>query len=296
MKIEKVGDGYAVCADSAEAATRARVREITGDVPLIIADPPYGNILKHTRWDNVGDDEENFVNWMLAWTRMWTDMVLPGGAFYVWGGVGTPRFRPFFRYLADVEKRFRDLEVANLITWSKKRGYGVQHNYLFTREELVYICKGNAKKPRVFNVPYLEELRGYPGYNKKYPAHDERKRRTNVWMDITEIMKGKVHDAQKKQRVMEIPIEVHTHPGEWVIDPFAGSGTTAFAARKLGRRFVVIEKDEKIYEEMVARLRVNGPTEEVVSDHANDQATRTDGSPDPDGLARDSQDHGADAC
>ena len=294
MKIEKVGPGYAICADSAEAGTRARVRELTGDVGLIICDPPYGNILQHTRWDSVGDDEENFVNWMLSWTRMWTDMVLPGGAFYVWGGVGKPRFRPFFRYLAEVEKRYNDLELANLITWSKKRGYGVQHNYLFTREELAYFCKGNAKKPRVFHVPYLETLRGYPGYNKKYPAHDERYRRTNVWMDITEIMKGKVHDAQKQQRVMEIPIEVHTNFGEWVIDPFAGSGTTALAAMKLGRRFVVIEKDEAEYEKMLARLQahvVNDQQHEVVLSHANDQATRTDGSPDSVRLFGDEADH-----
>jgi site-specific DNA-methyltransferase (adenine-specific) len=272
MRIEQVGPGYAVCADSAEAGTRAQIRQLTGDVPLIIADPPYGNILKHTRWDSVGDDEENFVNWMLSWTRMWTDMVLPGGALYVWGGIGTPGFRPFFRYLADVEKRFNDVRLANLITWSKKRAYGVKHNYLFTREELAYFCKGDIKKPRCFNIPLLETKRGYAGYNAKYPAKSEFYRRTNVWTDITEIMQGKVHDAQKKQRVMEIPIEVHTKLGEWVVDPFAGSGTTALAAMKLGRRFVVIEKDEQEFEKMLERLRthvVNEQKHEVVLSHGH---------------------------
>jgi DNA modification methylase len=126
------------------------------------------------------------------------------------------------------------------------------------------LIKGDdIKKPRRFNVPLLEEKRGYAGFNKKYPAKSEFYRRTNVWTDITEIMQGKVHDAQKQQRVIEIPIEVHTQPGEFVIDPFAGSGTTALAAAKLGRRFVVIEKDEKIFEDMLTRLRVKLEPKEV---------------------------------
>jgi len=73
-------------------------------------------------------------------------------------------------------------------------------------------------------------------------------------MDINEIFKGKLHPTQKPSRVVEIPIEVHTDPGDWVIDPFAGSGATAFAARKLGRKFIVVEKDEEIFNKMVSRL------------------------------------------
>ncbi len=40
-----------------------------------------------------------------------------------------------------------------------------------------------------------------------------------------------------------------------VLDPFAGSGTTAHAARALGRRFVVVEKNPEEFEKMVASLR-----------------------------------------
>lgn len=269
MRIEKVADGYAICADSSVPGIQAQVRQLTGDVPLIIADPPYGNVLK-ADWDRrYGSDEDRFVTWMHGWTLIWSRILLPNAAFYVWGGIGTPGFRPFFCYLAEVEKNHRDhgLKIANLITWKKKRAYGVQHNYLFTREECVYLFKGDdIKKPRCFNVPLLEEKRGYAGYNKKYPAKSEQYRRTNVWTDITEVMRDKVHDAQKAQRVIEVPIEVHTKPGEWVIDPFAGSGTTALAAMKLGRRFVVIEQDEQIFEQMLKRL-VDAASKGVGSDH-----------------------------
>ena len=114
---------------------------------------------------------------------------------------------------------------------------------------------GDVKHPRKFTVPLLERKRGYAGYNEKYPAKSDFLRRTNVWDDITEILKDKTHATQKPVRLMEIPIEVHTEPGEWVLDPFAGSGTTAHAARNLGRRWIVVERDGDEFEKMVDSLR-----------------------------------------
>lgn len=260
MKVEQIGDrGFVLNEDGTDEKTVQFVKELTGgSIALIVTDPPYGNVLS-IGWDRWKDDAASFQSWMIEWTKLWSQLLADNAAFYVWGGIGTPGFRPFFRYLATVEEE-TGLKIANLITWKKKRAYGIQHNYLFTREECVYLFKGeNIKKPRCFNVPLLEEKRGYAGYNAKYPAKSEFYRRSNVWTDITEVMRGKVHEAQKAQRTVEIPIEVHTNPEEWIIDPFAGSGTAAFAALKLGRRFVVIEKDPVAFESMVERLRVNLP-------------------------------------
>lgn len=253
MRIESFDDGVAACVDSTLPIVDF-IRGFTrGDVPLIVTDPPYGNVVDEA-WDKVNVDDVQFSEWMLSWTKQYASMLLPNAAFYVWGGVGRPGFRPFFRYLSEVEGQ--GLLLANLITWSKRRAYGVQHNYLFTREELAYLINGaDVKKPRTFNVPLLEAKRGYAGYNPKYPAKSDRYRRTNVWTDVNEIFRGKLHVAQKPQRLIEVPIEVHTSPGEWVLDPFAGSGTTAFACRKLGRRFCVIERDEWTFDDMVKRLR-----------------------------------------
>jgi len=252
VKIETFVDGYAILGDSTTREVLDCIKSLVDPVGLIVCDPPYGNVLK-TRWDRTGKTQEQYAAWMLDWTHMWAEILTEGGAFYVWGGIGTKGFRPFMRYLSDIESHGQ-LNIANLITWSKKRGYGVQNNYLFTREECVYLVKGNPKAPRIFNVPFQDKLRGYAGYNKKYPAHDARLRRTNVWTDITEIFRNKTHPAQKTQRLLEIPIEVHTNPGEYVIDPFAGSGATAFAARALGRKFIVIENDESSFNEIVRKL------------------------------------------
>ena len=52
-------------------------------------------------------------------------------------------------------------------------------------------------------------------------------------------------------------VELATDPGELVVDLFAGSGTTAVAARALGRRWVVVERNpETVRDVLVPRLRV----------------------------------------
>lgn len=256
MTIKKIeyADGLAILGDSTSVDTLEEVKKYLGDssgVPLIATDPPYGNIVME-HWDRVKETDDEYADLMIKWTRLWSQLLLQGGAFYVWGGIGLPGFRPFIKYLTRIEDD--NFKLANLITWSKKRAYGVQNNYLFTREELAYFTKGNPKKPLKFNIPLLETKRGYAGYNAKYPAKSEYFRRTNVWMDVNEIFRGKLHPTQKPDRVVEIPIEVHTDPGDFVIDPFAGSGSTAAAARKLNRRFIVIESDPKIFENMTSRL------------------------------------------
>lgn len=255
MIITSFQDGHVILGDSTSIEVFEKTLELTqGQVRLINTDPPYGNIVSED-WDEFRGSDLDFAAWMVAWTELWAPGLVAGGAFYVWGGIGKPGFRPFLRYLPMVESPGK-FELASLITWSKRRAYGVQNNYLFTREELAYFVRGNAKKPAVFNVPYLEQLRGYAGYNKKYPAKDERFRRTNVWTDINEIFRGKTHPTQKPQRTAEVVIEVHTEPGDWVIDPFAGSGTTAHAARSLGRRFVIVEKNEAYFNDIVTALNL----------------------------------------
>ena len=251
-------DGLTICGDCTDVDVLAEVKSYLQSqgqekATLIYTDPPYGNILDE-KWDKTKLNEKQFSAWMIGWSKQWCDVLEDGGAFYVWGGIGKRNFRPFFQYMLDAESD--SFELANLITWKKKRAYGVPRNYIFTREELAYFVKGRAERPRKFSIPYLAEKRGYAGYNKKYPAKSEFYRRTNVWTDITEIFKGKNHPTQKPERLAQIPIEIHTEPGDFVIDMFAGSGSTGHAARVLGRKFILIEKDQVYYDKIIDFLKI----------------------------------------
>jgi site-specific DNA-methyltransferase (adenine-specific) len=246
--VHELPDGFVVQGDCRRAA--GTLADIIGEpVAVVIADPPYGNILNET-WDRF-NTQQQFLEQMNAWVLQYTDLLHDGGAFYIWGGYGTPGFRPFFRFLSEIPD---PLQLANFITWSKKRAYGIQWGYLQTREDVAYLVKGDCKHPRIFNVPYLDKERGYSGYNPEYPARSKFLRRTSVWTDVTEILRGKVHPAQKPVKLHQIMIEASSAPGDFVVDPFAGSGTTALAARATGRRFAVVEEDPQYVELMLRRL------------------------------------------
>lgn len=66
------------------------------------------------------------------------------------------------------------------------------------------------------------------------------------------------HPTQKPVALMEYLIATYSNPGDTVLDPTMGSGTTGAAARKLGRGFIGIEMDKKFFEIAVSRLTDEG--------------------------------------
>lgn len=207
-----------------------------GSVDLICTDPPYGSIV----------DEEWDQSWSITdqWkmTDLIRDSLKPGGTAYIWGGIGTYKNRIFFEWMSQLENRYVDLRIHDLITWRKRRAYGTKTRMLFVREECAVLIKGD--KPTTFNIPLLETVRSYAGFNPKYPALSPYYRRTNVWDDVNELFRGKIHPTEKPVRLSEIMIETSSNPGDLVLDMFAGSGNVGVAAKKLGRDYILIEKSD----------------------------------------------------
>jgi DNA modification methylase len=65
---------------------------------------------------------------------------------------------------------------------------------------------------------------------------------------------SKMHDCQKPDGLMARLVSLHTNPGDLILDPFAGSGTTLRAAKDEGRRAIGIEVDEAHCETIASRL------------------------------------------
>ena len=253
-----------VCLNASWGSEWLRTRLSGLTFPLCIMDPPYGGIVDEP-WDKVEEtlvhapsDWKPWHRWeftrtMLGWVRECIPFQRDGDALYFFGGTGKPKFRPFYEFAASVELE-TEYHLIDHVTWKKRRAYGQQRSYLYTREELLYLVKG-SEKPTTFHIPLLPELRGYPGYNPAFPAKSDHLRRTNVWTDIPELLRGKVHPTQKPEALLEIPILAHTNVGDLVLDPFAGSGSTAKAARAHDRRFVVVERDPAIFATLVEVLK-----------------------------------------
>jgi len=75
-----------------------------------------------------------------------------------------------------------------------------------------------------------------------------------------------LHPTQKPLQLMLMVVECSTDEGDWVLDPFAGSGTTAVACKLLNRNCVAIEIDPHYYQVMVRRVEQAGNLEQFISE------------------------------
>ena len=117
-------DGIAIQGEFASPEVLSAITRAAPRLPLIIADPPYGNVVKEA-WDRTSMDDRAFAQWMTDWTSKIEIISEPGAALYVFGGIGKPRegkkppFRPFYRYMLDVELE-TGFRLSSHITWKKK--------------------------------------------------------------------------------------------------------------------------------------------------------------------------------
>ena len=74
---------------------------------------------------------------------------------------------------------------------------------------------------------------------------------TNIFNDL---MDGRLHPHQKPASLIRRLVLNHTHPGQRVLDPFMGSGTTGYVCKKLARDFIGIERDEHYYKVATERI------------------------------------------
>jgi DNA modification methylase len=87
---------------------------------------------------------------------------------------------------------------------------------------------------------------------------------TDVWRDIDFYKEDRVHPTQKPLTLIKRLILASSNEGDLVVDPFAGSGSTAIAALQLHRDFITIDLDEVYYNEVLQRIHlVNNPIDSL---------------------------------
>ncbi len=228
-----------------------------GTVHLLLTDPPYYGITDDA-WDNQWASDREFADWLSGIFLRALPKLTPTGSLVFFGGLGRHGSHPLFRVVTALEEG--GYTFRNWVTWRKRRAYGKSHDYLYVREEILWFSRSPERTGVTFNKPYTEELRGYAGFNPKYPAHSEFKRVGNVWTDIDpvvddcpELMRPK-RSCQKPERLMERLVSAHSNEGDLVVDPFCGWGSTGVSAVSLGRRFSgceAIEADARAANERV---------------------------------------------
>ena len=227
--------------------------EIMWDIPhssvdLMIVDPPYNMYKKF--------GSEEFSRQSMAeyekYTRSWIERALPllkkTASVYVccdwFSGI------TIGAALADY------FVLRNRITWQREKGRGALKNWKNGMEDVWFASVGddyyfdvNAVKQRKKVIaPYRKD-----GVPKDWQEENGEKFRytfpSNFWDDVTvpywSMPENTPHPTQKPEKLLVKIILASSRPGDLVFDPFGGSGSTAVTAKKLGRRYLTIEKDEK---------------------------------------------------
>ena len=214
-------------------------------VDLVFADPPYnlqlgGELLRpdNSRVDAVDDAWDRFDSFAAydAFTRAWLGqcrrVLKDDGALWVIGS-----YHNIFRVGATLQ----DLGfwIHNDVVWRKANP---MPNFKGTRltnahETLIWAAKSQSARP-TFNYDALKVF------------NDDTQLRSDWTLPLCtgeERLKGadgtKAHPTQKPEALLHRVLLATTRPGEVVLDPFFGAGTTGAAAKRLGRRFIGIERE-----------------------------------------------------
>ncbi len=219
-----------------------------GCADLIIADPPY-NLTRNFGGSVFSRRSEEEYE---RFTRQWLDAVLPllkdSGSLYVccdWQCslvIG--------RVLSEL------VTVRSRITWQREKGRGAAANWKNGMEDIWYAVKGSGftfnldavKLRRRVIAPYRDN-----GKPKDWQETDSGRFRdtcpSNFWDDITvpfwSMPENTAHPTQKPEKLLAKLILASSNPGDVVLDPFLGSGSTSVTAKKLGRRYIGIEQSEQ---------------------------------------------------
>ena len=228
-------------------------------VDLVFADPPYnlqldGELMRpnNTRVDGVDNDWDKFSDFATydAFTRDWLaacrNVLKPDGALWVIGS-----YHNIFRVGAILQ----DLGywILNDVVWRKSNPMPNFRGRRFTNAHETLIWAAKDKDARyTFNYQAMKAL------------NDDLQMRSDWYIPICtggERLKDdqgrKAHATQKPEALLHRVILAGTRPGETVLDPFFGSGTTGAVAKRLGRRWIGLEREPdyaRLAEERIAKV------------------------------------------
>ena len=225
-------------------------------IDLVITDYPYYKIVNDT-WDTQWLTIDAYIEWITQCNNLIALTMKNTASFYLWQGIGFKQ-----QVLLDIAITLRKLfTFQDWITWQKSRGMGNRRGWLYTREECLWFTKTdeyvwNESAQYDPNQPTNRTDLGYNGKQRK----SQYKRYTNVWQCNEDQNYGadriRNHYTPKPLKLIERIVNAHTtNEDHVVLDPTAGSGTTAVACINLGRHCIAIEKDPVIFDFMVDRCK-----------------------------------------
>ena len=246
-----------ICGD---ATTELRRLE-AGSAQVVIADPPYYNVLLEQNWDTQWKAVGEYLEWTHTWVNECLRVLRDDGLCFIFGQVGK-REHVFIHLMSELCRRH---QFHDLLIWDRVVGYNERRDSFTPSYEMVLVLrKGDQPKfnKDAVREPYTsEKIQAYLR-DKRYKDRDARMKHLTAGKFATNIMrvpslkgisKEKCgHPSQKPLDLIAKLIACASDAGDLVLDPFLGSGTSAVVAERLQRRWLGIEMNP-LYVELTHR-------------------------------------------
>lgn len=237
-------------------------------VDLIISDPPYnaskGNELscQDKGWDKLKEDWDSFTQdeyfqFTIKWIKKAKDILKSGGSIFIFGSYHNIGF-------VNVTLQKLNMDMLNEIVWYKRDAFpNVSCTRLTASHESILWAYKGEDKDYTFNYDWMKET------NWADDVLDERNKQVRtVWnisknKDDSETKHGS-HPTQKPRSLIDRLVLMASNKDDTVLDPFAGSGTTLVSAKRHGRKYIGIEKQEEFIDLCQDRLENTIEKEEEV--------------------------------
>jgi DNA modification methylase len=229
----------------------AELRQLPdASVHLVIADPPYYNVLDEEKWDTQWKSPDDFLEWCLAWTAECLRVLRDDGLCFIFGQPGK-REHVFLHLTSALCRRH---QFHDLLIWDRVVGYNERRDSFTPCYEMILVLRKSEApkfhKDAVRESYTPEKIEEYLR-DKRYKDRDARLQHLQAGKFATNILrvpslKGTSkekcgHPSQKPIDLIAKLVACATDLGDVVLDPFLGSGTTAVVAESLGRNWLGIE-------------------------------------------------------
>jgi DNA modification methylase len=243
-------------ADSWQVLTGDCVAELAkvepGTIRLVFADPPYNIGFDYGEGHDDEQPDDQYLTWVASWVAGCADALAPDGSMWV---LINDEYAAEYALLL---KR-AGLTIRNWVIWYETFGVNCANKFNRTKRHLFYTVKNPDRF--VFHPDAVSRPSDRQAKYNDARANPDGKILDDVWTDIPRLV------GTAAERIPDFPTQLplallrrvvacSSDPGDLVIDPFNGSGTTGAACVELGRRYLGIERSEKFAE--LARLRLKG--------------------------------------
>lgn len=219
----------------------------TNTVDLLILDPPYN--LRKSFGDSVFKklSDKDYSTWIERCLDLLHPLLKPTASVYVCCDWQNSHL---------IQNIFsKKLIPKNRITWEREKGRGAKSNWKNCSEDIWFFTNSENYTFNVESVKLKKRViapyRDISGNPKDWKSEDEGNYRltfpSNLWTDISipfwSMPENTEHPTQKPEKLIAKLILASSNKGDFILDPFGGSGTTAVVAKKLGRNYLLIERE-----------------------------------------------------